>query len=42
MITVYNKIDLSPYNLYSNQKNHISAYTGYGIEEFKTNLINFF
>ena len=42
MITVYNKVDLSPYDLFSNKKNYISAYTGYGIEEFKTNLINFF
>ena len=42
MITVYNKVDLSPYNLHSNKKNYISAYTGYGIKEFKTNLINFF
>ncbi len=42
MITVYNKVDLSPYDLSSNEKNYISAYTGYGIEEFKTNLINFF
>ena len=42
MITVYNKVDLSPYDLSSNKKNYISAYTGYGIEEFKTNLINFF
>ena len=42
MITVYNKVDLSPYNLSSNKKNYISAYTGYGIKEFKTNLINFF
>ena len=30
MITVYNKVDLSPYDLYSNKKNYISAYTGYG------------
>ena len=42
MITVYNKVDLSPYDLCSNKKNYISAYTGYGIEEFKTDLINFF
>ena len=42
MITVYNKVDLSPYDLCSNKKSYISAYTGYGIEEFKKNLINFF
>ena len=35
MITVYNKVDLSPYDLCSKEKNYISAYTGYGIEEFK-------
>ena len=42
MITVYNKVDLSPYDFCSGRKNYISAYTGYGIEELKTSLINFF
>ena len=42
MITVYNKVDLSSYNFSSNKKNYISAFTGYGIEEFKESLINFF
>jgi len=41
MITVYNKIDLSPYSLYSDKRNFISAYTGYGIEKFKESLINY-
>ncbi len=41
MITVYNKIDLKPYAAHSNKKNFISAYTGYGIEEFKASLINY-
>ncbi len=35
MITVYNKVDLSPYDLCSNKKSYISAYTGYGIDRFK-------
>ena len=45
MITVYNKIDLSPYTLCSKRHNLISAHTGDGIKEFKTKinelLINF-
>lgn len=41
MITVYNKIDLSPYTLCSERYNLISAYTGDGIEEFKKRLINY-
>ncbi len=40
MITVYNKVDLNPYRSYSKRHNYVSAYTGYGIEEFKTRLIN--
>ena len=41
MITVYNKIDLSPYNLSSESINYISAYTGQGIEKFKASLIKY-
>ena len=41
MITVYNKIDLSPYSLHSDKQNFISAYTGYGIEKFKESLIDY-
>ena len=41
MITVYNKVDLSPYDLYSEEQNFISAYTGHGIEKFKASLINY-
>ena len=41
MITVYNKVDLSPYTHDSKKLNFISAYTGDGIEEFKSSLINY-
>ena len=41
MITVYNKIDLSPYSINKERQNFISAYTGDGIEEFKLSLINY-
>lgn len=41
MITVYNKIDLNPSRSYSKKYNYVSAYNGYGIEEFKTKLINY-
>jgi len=41
MITVYNKVDLSPYRSYSKRNNFISAYTGYGIENFKNKLMNY-
>ena len=41
MITVYNKIDLSPYSLCSKRHNLISAYTGDGIDAFKTKLMNY-
>jgi GTP-binding protein HflX len=41
MITVYNKIDLSPYNFSSESMNYISAYTGQGIEKFKASLIKY-
>ena len=40
MITVYNKVDLHPYSTNSKRHNFISAYTGYGIEEFKSKLNN--
>ena len=39
MITVYNKVDLYPYKTSSKRQNFISAYTGYGIEEFKSRLL---
>ena len=41
MITVYNKVDLSPYRSYSKRNNFISAYTGFGIENFKNKLMNY-
>ena len=41
MITVYNKIDLSPYNLCTERNNLISALTGDGIESLKKRLINY-
>ena len=41
MITVYNKIDLSPYNLCSERNILISAYTGDGINELKAKLMNY-
>ena len=41
MITVYNKIDLCSYSLFSDKKNFISAYTGHGIKKFKSSLINY-
>ena len=41
MITVYNKIDLSPYSSHLDKQNFISAYTGHGIEKFKESLINY-
>ena len=41
MITVYNKIDLSPYSFISDKQNFISAHTGYGIEKFKETLVNY-
>ncbi len=41
MITVYNKVDLNPYRSYSKRNNFISAYTGFGIENFKNKLMNY-
>ena len=41
MITVYNKIDLSPYNFCSERNILISAYTGDGINELKAKLMNY-
>ena len=41
MITVYNKADLNPYISYSERHNFLSAYTGYGIKQFKNKLINY-
>tara|TARA_A100001035_G_scaffold146474_1_gene115132 strand:- start:2463 stop:3503 length:1041 start_codon:yes stop_codon:yes gene_type:complete len=41
MITVYNKVDLSPYPVKSERQNFISAYTGDGIEAFKSSLIHY-
>ena len=41
MVTVYNKIDLSPYTLSSERYNLISAHTGDGIDELKKRLVNY-
>tara|TARA_A100001035_G_scaffold235102_1_gene198435 strand:+ start:1622 stop:2662 length:1041 start_codon:yes stop_codon:yes gene_type:complete len=40
MITVYNKCDLNPYMNNIDRINVISAYTGQGIDKFKTMLLN--
>ena len=40
MITVYNKCDLNPYMNNIDRINVISAYTGQGIDKFKTMLLS--
>ena len=40
MITVYNKCDLNPYMNNIDRINVISAYTGQGVDKFKTMLLS--